>query len=138
MIDRGKITIDIAAKNVRVSIAIVFVSPYRPVGALVAPVGEAVTDKPLFENRADHRAQRVMHDAVAERRCGDEPLFRVVDLDDSITAGPITAVAKLAFKGQQFALKICEEGGGGRLFALAFYSAPRGVVQGPEIGDAVK
>ena len=69
MVDRGEITIDVAAQNMRVPVPIALVGLDRPMRAFVDSIGERVIDEPGFEDRLHNRAKRVMHDAVP-KRCG--------------------------------------------------------------------
>ena len=74
------------------AVAIVLVGRDRPVRAFSRAVGKCVADEARLENGAIHRAECVMHNAVAEWRGRDESFLRVEYLDDSVTAGPIAAV----------------------------------------------
>ena len=58
------------------------------------------------------------NDAVAKGRCGNQPLFGIVDEDFHIATRAITALMQLALKSEQFSLQICEECRGPRLPAL--------------------
>ena len=57
------------------AVAPAFVCVDGAMRALALAVGVAVVDEAALEERRDHRAQRVVHDAVAERRGGDQRGF---------------------------------------------------------------
>lgn len=60
-----------------------------------------------------------MHYPVAERRGGNQPTFRVTDVEGIIGAGPVAPVPQLALEFQQLIFALEFEGGDPRLTMLA-------------------
>ena len=63
-------------------------------------------------------------------------LFRVVDRESDIAAGPVFTGAKLPLQGKKLALQIGEERGRARLLALAFDGPTGSAIQRLKVGDA--
>jgi hypothetical protein len=67
MIDCRKISVDVAAQDVGVPVAIALVDLDRRMRALANPLGEGVVDEARLEDRLQDSTQGMMHDAVPKR-----------------------------------------------------------------------
>src|SRR5699024_859703 len=92
-IDAGEILAYVGLEHVRLAIMALDVAQplLRRVGAgmhaLARPAGIAVVDEARLPNRLQRRMQRVLHDTVAKRQRGDQALFGLVDVEQSIRSG---------------------------------------------------
>jgi hypothetical protein len=136
VVDGRKIAEDVTAQHMGVPVTVGLVNLDRTMCALALAVGKGMIDEPSFEDRLDHRTQRVVHQTIAEGRRRDKAPLGITHLDRHIAARAIAAVAKLALKPQQFAFEICIKGGGTGLLTLAEDGTLGSGVQRTEISDA--
>jgi hypothetical protein len=107
---------------------------------LAHPIREGVRQEHAVEQRLDHAAERVVDDAVAERRGADLALGRLPHDEVPVAPGAVRLGDQLLLEPEQVALEIELEGGDVRAGALAPSSLAERFVEiferrdvGPEI-----
>ena len=121
-----------------VTVAVLLVARHGAMRAIAHPVGVTVRDESALEDRLDHRAQRMMHHAVAERRGRYPARFGVAHFNHGIATGTPTPVSQGALQPQQFAPQIRHECCRAGLVALTFNRLHRGLMERGKGGDLLE
>ena len=135
VVDRREELLDVALQDVAVAAGERRAAVEGAVRALADAVGVAVGDEAALEDRLDEVAQRVVDDAVAERRGGNQAALGFVDVERDVRAGAVSVREQLFLKLEEVVFQAVLEGRHVRVAALAFGGAAIGeqqVVPGTE------
>jgi len=110
----------IALQNVTITPRKMLTAIQRAMRPFAFAIGVRIENERPLENRFDDVAQGVMHDAVTERRGGNQSTFRFVNVETGVRAGSIGLIQQFALQRDEIVFQPVLERGGGRAPAFAF------------------
>ncbi len=111
VIDRREELPDVAWQHIAVTAGEAFRRGQRPVRPLTPSVRVRAGHEGPFEDRLDDIAQRVMYDAIAERRSRDAPALRLVNPEAHVAARAVRCGTKIVLEIEEVVFETMLEGG---------------------------